>query len=90
LIRSNLSRAQDPCFDLHQTQDRPTASFSIDPRFRSSAKSAPTPLGPQPKRISPFPEPLFEAAGEPASFQDALTCAGFATAIGGFTALSFA
>jgi hypothetical protein len=37
-----------------------------------SDQSAFAPRGPQPKPINPFPEPLFEATGDPASFQDAL------------------
>lgn len=36
------------------------------------ASSASAPRGPAPKPISPFPEPLFEATEDPASFQDAL------------------
>lgn len=36
------------------------------------ARSGSTPRGPAPKPISPFPEPLFEATEDPASFQDAL------------------
>ncbi|MBB4105811.1 hypothetical protein [Allorhizobium borbori] len=36
------------------------------------ARSASSSRGPAPKPISPFPEPLFEAKEDPASFQDAL------------------
>ena len=36
------------------------------------ASSASAPRGPAPKPIGPFPEPLFEATEDPASFQDAL------------------
>ncbi len=36
------------------------------------AQSSSMPRGPQPKPISPFPEPLFEATDDPASFHDAL------------------
>lgn len=39
---------------------------------RSSARSDSAPRGPQPKPISPFPKPLFEATDDPTSFQDAL------------------
>jgi hypothetical protein len=38
----------------------------------SFARSTSAPRGPAPKPISPFPEPIFEAADDPASFQDAL------------------
>jgi len=38
----------------------------------SLAQPASAPRGPTPKPISPFPEPLFEATEDPASFQDAL------------------
>jgi len=38
----------------------------------SFTQSASTPRGPAPKPISPFPEPLFDATDDPASFQDAL------------------
>ena len=38
----------------------------------SFAQSASALRGPAPKPISPFPEPLFEATEDPASFQDAL------------------
>ena len=34
--------------------------------------SSSVPRGPQPKPISPFPEPLFDATDDPASFHDAL------------------
>lgn len=44
---------------------RATADGSFD-------RSTSTPRGPAPKPISPFPEPLFEATEDPASFQDAL------------------
>lgn len=36
------------------------------------AQSSSMPRGPQPKPISPFPEPLFEATDDPVSFHDAL------------------
>jgi len=36
-------------------------------------RSGSTPRGPAPKPISPFPEPLFEATEDPASFREALT-----------------
>lgn len=35
-------------------------------------RAVPTQPGPAPKPISPYPEPLFEATKDPASFQDAL------------------
>ncbi|MCB5205117.1 hypothetical protein LH464_21860 [Neorhizobium sp. T786] len=38
----------------------------------STARSASATPGPQPKPISPFPKPLFEATDDPVSFQDAL------------------
>ncbi|WP_418137871.1 hypothetical protein [Agrobacterium sp. El2ro-1b] len=38
----------------------------------ASARSASTQRGPAPKPISPFPQALFEATEDPASFQDAL------------------
>lgn len=38
----------------------------------ASARSASTQRGPAPKPIGPFPEPLFDATEDPASFQDAL------------------
>jgi hypothetical protein len=38
----------------------------------SPARSASATPGPQPKPISPFPEPLFEATDDPVSFLDAL------------------
>lgn len=39
---------------------------------KTPATSSSVPRGPQPKPISPFPEPLFEATDDPASFNDAL------------------
>ncbi|MFB9950926.1 hypothetical protein ACFFP0_18915 [Rhizobium puerariae] len=59
------------------TQSKPTtASATRKPQSAAadgtSAQFASAPRGPQPKPISPFPEPLFEATDDPASFQDAL------------------
>lgn len=45
------------------------ATRGADGKF---ARSASTPRGTAPKPISPFPEPLFEATEDPASFEDAL------------------
>lgn len=39
---------------------------------KTPATSSSVKRGPQPKPISPFPEPLFEATDDPASFNDAL------------------
>jgi hypothetical protein len=39
---------------------------------KTQATSSSEPRGPQPKPISPFPEPLLEATDDPASFHDAL------------------
>lgn len=54
----------------------PTTSSTQKPRRMGGndapAQSASTPRGPQPKPIQEFPEPLFEAADDPQSFQDAL------------------
>jgi hypothetical protein len=53
----------------------PTASSTRKPQRLGSntpAQSASASPGPQPKPIQEFPEPLFEAADDPESFQDAL------------------
>lgn len=50
------------------TRSRPRQILS----GKTPATSSSVPRGPQPKPISPFPEPLFEATGDPASFDDAL------------------
>ena len=52
-----------------------TATRSRPRQFLSDKTPAPSsslPRGPQPKPISPFPEPLFEATDDPTSFHDAL------------------
>ena len=50
------------------TRSRPRQILSD----KTPAPSSSMPRGPQPKPISPFPEPLFEATDDPASFHDAL------------------
>lgn len=50
------------------TRSRPRQILSDKTPVTSSS----VPRGPQPKPISPFPEPLFEATHDPASFSDAL------------------
>ncbi|WP_375714144.1 hypothetical protein [Rhizobium sullae] len=61
-----------------ETRVKPTAATSSTRKpqraaaDRSFTQSASAPRGPQPKPISPFPEPLFEATDDPVSFQDAL------------------
>ncbi len=50
------------------TRSRPRQILSD----KTPATSSSVPRGPQPKPISPFPEPLFEATDDPASFSDAL------------------
>ncbi|MCF1464146.1 hypothetical protein FS800_22055 [Agrobacterium vitis] len=50
------------------TRSRPRQILSD----KTPATSSSVPRGPQPKPISPFPEPLFEATDDPASFHDAL------------------
>lgn len=50
------------------TRSRPRQILSD----KTPATSSSVPRGPQPKPISPFPEPLFEATDDPASFNDAL------------------
>lgn len=70
-------RSTKPCAKSHATAPRKleTATRSR-PRQIPSDKTPPpsssVPRGPQPKPISPFPEPLFEATDDPASFHDAL------------------
>ena len=53
-----------------------SASSTRKPQFAATdgafTRSASTQRGPAPKAISPFPEALFEATEDPASFQDAL------------------
>jgi len=55
----------------------PTASSTRKPQRLGSdstaAQSASASPGPKPKPIQEFPEPLFDAADDPESFQDALT-----------------
>ncbi|MFN7027627.1 MAG: hypothetical protein ACK4QP_24475, partial [Pseudorhizobium sp.] len=50
------------------TRSRPRQILSD----KTPATSSSVPRGPQPKPISPFPEPLFEATHDPAGFNDAL------------------
>ncbi|MEN3148482.1 hypothetical protein ABCW43_14305 [Neorhizobium sp. IRAMC:178] len=50
------------------TRSRPRQILSD----KTPAPSSSMPRGSQPKPISPFPEPLFEATDDPASFHDAL------------------
>ncbi|MBD8653856.1 hypothetical protein IFT66_22455 [Rhizobium sp. CFBP 13726] len=50
------------------TCSKPRQILSDTPTVQSSS----LPRGPEPKPISPFPEPLFEATNDPASFHDAL------------------
>lgn len=53
-----------------------TASSTRKPKRAAAdgafAQQASAPRGPAPKPVGPFPEPLFEATEDPASFQDAL------------------
>lgn len=71
-IRSTEPRAKSkkalPRKSETVTRSRPQQILSDE----IPAQSSSMPRGPQPKPISPFPEPLFEATDDPASFQDAL------------------
>lgn len=71
-IRSTKPRAESKKAILRKsetvTRSRPQQILSD----KTPATSSSVPRGPQPKPISPFPEPLFEATDDPASFNDAL------------------
>ncbi|MGV2186623.1 hypothetical protein [Rhizobium rhizogenes] len=67
-IRSTKSNKAVPRRSETATRSRPR---EIVPD-KTPAPSSSVPRGPQPKPISPFPEPLFEATDDPVGFQDAL------------------
>lgn len=71
-IRSTKPRAESHNTTPHKsdtaTSSRPRQILSD----KTPSTSSSVPRGPQPKPISPFPEPLFEATDDPASFSDAL------------------
>lgn len=65
--RAKSKKAAPPTSET-MTRSRPQEILSD----KTPAQSSSMPRGPQPKPISPFPEPLFEATDNPASFHDAL------------------
>ncbi|WP_205583933.1 hypothetical protein [Neorhizobium sp. NCHU2750] len=71
-------RAVRPKKTETKTADKAAAASKTRKRQLKAAdgsfvRSKSTRPGPAPKPISPYPEPLFEATEDPASFQDALT-----------------
>jgi hypothetical protein len=65
--RSSAPRQQKPATPAPSIR-KPRQTANNDTRLQSASG----PRGSQPKPIQPFPDPLFEASQDPATFQDAL------------------
>ena len=71
-IRAKKQKTKSGERDQHRSAT-PAASTRKPQRSDTHDSHAQSwPRGPQPKPIQPFPDPLFEASEDPASFQDAL------------------
>lgn len=71
-MRSAKPRAKSKKAILRKSETVTRSRPQQIPSDKIPAQSSSMPRGPQPKPISPFPEPLFEVTDDPASFHDAL------------------